>query len=719
MAEVERSLERYDVLERIAVGGMAEVFLAKAYGAHGFEKTLAIKRILPELARDPEFEERFIAEAKVAVRLSHANIVQVLDFGRFAGSLFIAMEFIDGLDLAAVLRRGKEHGRMMPIAAAFHIAIEIARGLDFAHQHGVVHRDVSPSNILLSRAGEVKIADFGIAVAARPAPSGRGSNARKVMGKWRYMSPEQARGDEVSTKSDLFSAATVMFELFTGEKLFPGEEADEIIRNIASMTLPSASQMRPGLPARLDEILGSALQRKPEDRPARAALLQRQLTELSYESSIVATALDVSEAVTSVMELRAPAGRHSLDDQIRRQIAGALGGIPVGDRHTDVGEVSRHTAQATDPDGSGLLQKIDETGRATMLPQVDENGITMLVDETTIAAAPRAIGRATGPNAAIVEPSGPVTRTKTPPPSMPVKQRGLHATPLPPSGEDQDHAARFERADSKDVRHRSRAWIPIVALVAAGGVATGVWMARRTSEAPAAGSASAAAPAIDAAVAPATGTLVVDSTPQGATATVDGVVVGKTPTEYQAPAGKPLSVGITMTGYEPVVDYKVTLSAGARTVYNASLVPARARLHVDSEPSGADVTLRGRSLGPTPVDVDDLDALGKVELGLTLAGYERATATVELVAGERAEAHVTMKPLPKLGMITISFSPHSSVGWADVYLGSKKIGRAPAPHLRLPAGRQRLKLVNPYAKRTAWLTVDVSPNEEHAYKWPF
>src|SRR5262249_50407571 len=154
---------------------------------------------LPELARDPEFEERFIAEAKVAVRLSHTNIVQVFDFGRFAGSLFIAMEFIDGLDLAAVLRRGKEHGRQLPLPAAFQVAIEIARGLDFAHSHGVVHRDVSPSNILLSRAGEVKIADFGIAVAARPGPNAV-AGARKVMGKWRYMSPEQTRGAELSTK---------------------------------------------------------------------------------------------------------------------------------------------------------------------------------------------------------------------------------------------------------------------------------------------------------------------------------------------------------------------------------------------------------------------------------------------------------------------------------------------------------------------------------------
>src|SRR6266545_2366598 len=185
MAEVPvKSLERYDVLDRIAVGGMAEVFLAKAYGAHGFEKTLAIKRILPELASDPEFAARFIAEAKVAVRLSHANVVQVFDFGRIGESLFIAMEFVDGLDLAAMLRKFKDEHRQVALPAAFHIAIEIIRALDFAHSHNVVHRDVSPSNILVSRAGEVKIADFGIAQAAGDRRA-IAADRRRIMGKWR------------------------------------------------------------------------------------------------------------------------------------------------------------------------------------------------------------------------------------------------------------------------------------------------------------------------------------------------------------------------------------------------------------------------------------------------------------------------------------------------------------------------------------------------------
>jgi len=317
---LQRSLERYDVLDRIAVGGMAEVFLAKAYGAHGFEKTLAIKRILPELASDPEFAARFIAEAKVAVRLSHANVVQVFDFGRIGESLFIAMEFVDGLDLAALIRKFKDENRLVPLPAAFHIAIEIIRALDFAHQHNVVHRDVSPSNILISRAGEVKIGDFGIAVAAAPHRA-LGKGVRKVMGKWRYMSPEQARGDTLDTRSDLFSAASVLFELFTGEKLFPGDEAEDIIKNIETMPIPRMSALRPGLPSRLDEVLALALARKPIDRPSRPASILRPLIELSYESSIMATALDVAEALATVVPAKRQQGRGALDDVIRRQLS--------------------------------------------------------------------------------------------------------------------------------------------------------------------------------------------------------------------------------------------------------------------------------------------------------------------------------------------------------------------------------------------------------------
>src|SRR5262245_3942401 len=385
--QLQKSLERYDVLDRIAVGGMAEVFLAKAYGAHGFEKTLAIKRILPELASDPEFAARFIAEAKVAVKLSHANVVQVFDFGRIGESLFIAMEYVDGLDLAALLKKYKDDNRHIPLPAALHIAIEIIRGLDFAHQHSVVHRDVSPSNILISRAGEVKLGDFGIAVAAAPHRANRGPGPRKVMGKWRYMSPEQARGDTLDTRSDLFSSASVMFELFTGQKLFPGDEAEDIIKNIESMQIPRANSIRPGLPSRLDEILAGPLARKPIDRPGRPAIVLRQLIELSYESSIMATALDVSEAVASVLPAKriSGPGQH-LDEVIRKQLGAAERERSVARRTAVTDGKPPATEQHDRIDHStGMIRRIGIDG----LSRLEEIEPEAEVDPTAVAA-PRA-----------------------------------------------------------------------------------------------------------------------------------------------------------------------------------------------------------------------------------------------------------------------------------------------------------------------------------------
>ena len=214
------------------------------------------------------------------------------------------MEKVDGLDLrgdaAQVQGRGLARSRLLP--AAFHIAIEIARALDYAHQHNVVHRDVSPSNILISRAGEVKIADFGIAVASTPHKGG-GPGPRKVMGKrGATMSPEQARGDTPEhAQRHVLSGGVGMFELFTGQKLFPGDESDEIIANIEKMPIPKLASLRPGIPSRLDEVLAGPLSRKPIDRPIRPAVVLRSLIELSYESSIMATALDVAEALATVI----------------------------------------------------------------------------------------------------------------------------------------------------------------------------------------------------------------------------------------------------------------------------------------------------------------------------------------------------------------------------------------------------------------------------------
>ncbi|MBS1121143.1 MAG: serine/threonine protein kinase [Deltaproteobacteria bacterium] len=700
-----KSLERYDVLDRIAVGGMAEVFLAKAYGAHGFEKTLAIKRILPELARDPEFEARFIAEAKVAVRLSHANVVQVLDFGRIGASLFIAMEYVDGLDLAAMLRKFKDEGRQVPLPAAFHIAIEIIRALDFAHGHNVVHRDVSPSNVLISRAGEVKIADFGIAVAAQPHRGG-GPGPRKVMGKWRYMSPEQARGDTLDTRSDLFSAATVIYELFTGEKLFPGDEAEDIIKNLNEMPIPKMAALRPGLPSRLDDVIGAAFARKPIDRPTRPATVLRSLIELSYESSIMATALDVAEALATVIPAKRQSGRGALDDVIRKQLS-------------DQSHVARRTAVT---DGQPPSTETAERGEHStgLFRKVDLDGLSRLEEvEATRVAAPRAKRNS--------EQGGPMpgdtdlhalydaskdrdrhTEVGGPPTGQVPKNLAASNTKLPQVSE-----------KSAVVAPRRGLWWMILLVMLGGGF--GVWMLTRGGEERSPVALTAAG---DGGVIEDTGTLILDPDPEGAAGYVE--VAGdpssrKTISRLahdklfsaKVPVNAKLHVHLELSGYTPYDDI-VTLAPGERLRFKPRLVTAPARLHVVTDPPGAQVTVAGRSLGDSPNTFENLTPAGGAVLTLGKPGFTTITRAIDLKAGQTTEVSETLKPIERFGLISVKVEGGGN--WGEVSVGGRHLGRNQSPtglrQFRLPVGRQHLTIVNGPAKQSKTVAIDVTEGQQ-------
>ena len=675
---LQKSLERYDVLDRIAVGGMAEVFLAKAYGAHGFEKTLAIKRILPELASDPEFAARFIAEAKVAVKLSHANVVQVFDFGRIGESLFIAMEYVDGLDLAALLRKFKDEGRFVPLPAALHIALAIVRGLDFAHQHNVVHRDVSPSNILISRAGEVKLGDFGIAVAASPHRAG-GPGPRKVMGKWRYMSPEQARGDTLDTRSDLFSAASVMFELFTGAKLFPGDEAEDIIKNIESMAIPKTSSIRPGLPSRLDEILSGPLSRKPIDRPNRPAILLRSLIELSYESSIMATALDVAEAVAQVVPPKRPSGPgQQLDDVIRKQLGQA-----------QEKSVARRTA-VTDgkPPSTSTLERGEvSTG---LFRKIGGDGISRLEEvDPTAVAAPRAKRNSEGhpaiPLDARVDPD---RRTEVGGPPQPT-------APIPKTDPGKDRKSVTATLTGGSRRGALMLGIAVL-LLAAGGIAFWQLTKDRTTPVVTVPEKKDAAPEI------LYGMIEVDPDPEGATGYIadeSGVVPEggrfgptshKTPVRMRVEANKPFKVHIELAGYESF-DKSRMVKPNETVVIAPTLDKAHAKLKVTTTPVGAQVMLGRRLLGDTPLTRNDLEPAKSAELTITKPGFDPIKIKIELVAGKLTEIDQTLKAGQRMGTIWLKFK---GGGWGEVYFKGAKIGRAPSEPLRLPIGRQKLHLKN-------------------------
>jgi serine/threonine-protein kinase len=260
-------LGEYELLERLGVGGMAEVFRARLTRAEGFEKTVVVKRILPHLTRDPEFVRMFIAEAKLAAQLIHANIVQVSDFGSLDGQLYIVMDFVDGLNLRQVQDAGP-----VGVAEAVLIASEVANALVFASSQAVVHRDVSPQNILLSRHGEVKLSDFGIAKAA---DSSLGNTATGTLkGKIQYMAPEQLRGEPVDARSDIFSLGVVLWELLAGRVLFSGPtELGILERRKAGWPLDRPSKYNSEVPPGLDQVVLKSLEDRPDRRFSTASEL--------------------------------------------------------------------------------------------------------------------------------------------------------------------------------------------------------------------------------------------------------------------------------------------------------------------------------------------------------------------------------------------------------------------------------------------------------------
>jgi serine/threonine protein kinase len=230
----------YYLIERVNIGGMAEVFKGVSYGVEGFERLFAVKRVLPNISEDQEFIEMFIDEAKIAVQLNHANIGQIFELGNAENSYFIAMEFVQGKDLRALFDRVRKRNERIDIPMTCHIVKEVCEALEYAHNKknerqealNLVHRDVSPQNIIVSYDGEVKLIDFGIAKAAGKASK---TQAGILKGKFGYMSPEQVRGRPIDRRSDIFSLGVVLFELLTLERCFQGESdfsTLEKVRNV-------------------------------------------------------------------------------------------------------------------------------------------------------------------------------------------------------------------------------------------------------------------------------------------------------------------------------------------------------------------------------------------------------------------------------------------------------------------------------------------------------
>ena len=319
--------DRYTITERLDHGGMAEVFRGVAESMEGFKKAVAIKRILPNLTKNQKFVSMFLDEARLSLFLQHANIVQVFDISKTPdNAYFLVMEYVDGCNLKALIERQKQKNKRIDVGHTIYLMIECCKALQYAHslEHpetneplGIVHRDISPPNILLSKNGEVKLVDFGLAKANSQIES---TDPGVVKGKFSYLSPEAASGLEVDHRADVFAVGIILWELFTARRLFYGETDYQTVELVRQARVPSIAALNPEIEPELEQVVRKALAREPDDRYQSANDLGDALAQFLFSRRMKVTARDISNLVrdtqVEMMRKRSSAPKDSLIDAL-------------------------------------------------------------------------------------------------------------------------------------------------------------------------------------------------------------------------------------------------------------------------------------------------------------------------------------------------------------------------------------------------------------------
>ena len=312
---------KYKILKKLEAGGMAEVFCADMESIEGFKKQVAIKRVLPHLSQNREFIAMFLDEARLSLKFSHANIVNTFDIGVADNTYFITMEYVDGLNMKRILDHHKMNNLLMDPFYAAYIVKEMCKGLHYAHslkdsggsQLGVVHRDVSPPNILISRQGEVKLVDFGLAKATSQLEH---TEPGIIKGKFSYLSPEAAWGKEVDHRADLFSAGIIFWEMIAGgRKLFRGKTDYDTVMIVREANVPPIIDINRAVPRELDDILRKALSADPETRYQSAAEMGRDITNVMFSYRKAISTYDIAGFVENILT-REPAATHEEEPDI-------------------------------------------------------------------------------------------------------------------------------------------------------------------------------------------------------------------------------------------------------------------------------------------------------------------------------------------------------------------------------------------------------------------
>ncbi|MBK6688661.1 MAG: serine/threonine protein kinase [Deltaproteobacteria bacterium] len=698
---------RYLLLDRINVGGMAEVFRGKTGGVEGFERMVALKRILPNIAADPDFITMFVDEAKLAVQLQHANIAQIYDLGKVDEIYFIAMEYISGVDLRTMWDRARNRNRLLPIAMSCHIMQKACEGLDAAHrkkdQDGVdislVHRDVSPQNVLISFEGEVKIIDFGIARAAGKVSK---TQAGVLKGKFGYMSPEQVRGVDLDNRSDIFACGVVLYELLVGDRLFLGESDFSTLEKVRNVEMVPPTRLNKNLSPQLERIVMKALAKNREDRYRWASEMAEDLQRYLFSTNQPFARTDLQRYMAQHFKEELVKEKARLDkyksitaadaEEERRAVEEAR------ELHTEVAEVRDRPGPAP---ANG--QRRDPTGLRAAPLSFQDAVIPVAPPPPPVVIAPPAkprlptwaAGVIGGLLALIVAVGGILAYVATTKPSPGALT--ITATPNNAEISINDRLVSNQSPYTLDNLEPNTYVLSVSAegyekVIRAVKVGPGESRLETVVLPKKAGTAS----------------IIILTQPEGLKVFLNGVDTQRlTPATLTGLIAGDQSVVLKRDDGVIVHRFRMGLVDGAAERVEIDTKKLPPVLDVTSTPAGATLKVNGQIKGNTPITVSGLKE-GQVAVTLESPGCKTFSANLRLeratVVPFDAQMECGAAPPPPTVVEALGKINVSATVVADIYVDGEKIGRTPALSLVVKAGKRTLRLVPMAEGKTPWET---------------
>lgn len=654
MTEKQRQVGQYYLIEKISQGGMAEIYKGLSYDVHGLKKTVCIKKILPHIAASKEFIDSLIDEAKIAVKLVHGNIAQTYDLGKVGDDYFMVMEFVDGKSLSQIHKRCQAKGHLIPVQYLAHFISEVLSGLDYIHRRAdeggsplnIVHRDMSPQNLMVSYSGTVKIIDFGIAKGGFKVGA---TDSGILKGKFAYMSPEQAYGDMIDNRSDIFSVGIILHEMLAGARLFKASDSRETIRNVRRAKIEPPSMLQPDVPDELDRIAMKALAKDRRHRYSHASEMRDDLIKFLHShypefktSDAAAFVQDVykdeftnpqrEEADAKTPFLIIDHTNSALADESQFEVTGRTK-APIDfseymledasdTASKDLEAPSEPDEEPSPPDSAKKYMRRGPPLRKILLkpgifiPIVVAAATLIAVTVMLIARQVKSPPKVESSYAEVMVVTDPADSDvlldgNTQGQSSPVIIRNIE------TGRDHTLVVKKEGYTSSER-----------ALNLTPGEFQSLSIVLSQKALP-------------------TATLDLETNPPGATVFLDDKE-----TTYHTPASiagmhtkDKITVGLFLAGHQ-FWSKKLQLKPGETKSFDIQLVKDFAAIFIDSEPSGALVLLNGAPIGQTPITKEDLEPEKIYKVEFWLKGYISTSREIKAVAGKKDELRVTLEKEP-------------------------------------------------------------------------